>query len=257
MLRLGKAPAVPGAVKLKLSDFVSAAGLASPPNDFGREKLVKKWGMLGNDAAGDCVFAATAHNIMLWNAEAGRTVDISDATALKNYSAFTGFDPKQTDPQGNNPTDNGTVVADWLAHWRKVGFIDDHGVAHKIGAYLALDPHNPDEMRYAAYYFDGVMLGVNFPQQWMDIFSRGGRTWPALKNPNYVGGHCITTVAYRGGRPYDITWGTGVELTLGAVKQTCDEAYAILTPEKLVNGLDTNGFDLPRLTKILSQLKAV
>lgn len=256
-LKLGKKPARPGAVTFKLSDFVGTSGLAAPPANFGHGKLVKNWGMLGNDSAGDCVFAATGHNIKLWNAEAGKQVSISDATALHNYSLFTDYDSSQTDDQGNNPTDQGTDMADWLAHWRKVGFVDDHGTMHKAGAYVSLNPHNADEMRYAAYYFDGVLLGINFPQQWMDIFQQGGRTWPALKNPNYVGGHCITTVDYRDKRPYDITWGAGVELTLGAVAQVCDEAYAILTPEKLVNGIDDNGFDMTKLTAALAGLKAV
>src|ERR1700704_1224915 len=135
-LMLGKKPARPGAVSFKFSDFASVAQMPEPPANFGHERLVKRWGMKGNDSAGDCVFAAAAPNIMLWNAEAGKTVDISDATTLKNYSAFTGYDPAQTDPTtGDNPTDQGTDMASWLSYWRKTGFIDDHGVAHRIGAY--------------------------------------------------------------------------------------------------------------------------
>jgi hypothetical protein len=257
-LKLGKKPARPGAVTFKFTDFATIAQMAEPPANFGHDRLIKRWGMQGNDVAGDCVFAATAHNIALWNAEAGKKVSISTATTLKNYSDFTGYDPSQTDPTtGENPTDQGTDMAEWLSHWRKTGFVDDHGTAHKIGAYLSLDPHNPDEMRYAAYYFDGVLIGVNFPEQWMNIFNQGGRVWPALNNPNYDGGHCITTVAYRDKRPYDITWGTGVELTLGAVAQTCDEAYAILTPEKLVKGVDLNGFNYAKLTDYIKQLRSV
>lgn len=250
-LKLGKKPARPGAVSFKFTDFATVAQMPEPPANFGHNALVKNWGMKGNDIAGDCVFAASAHNHMLWNAEAGKRVDISDQTTLKNYSRFTGYDPAKPE------TDEGTDMADWLAAWRKTGFTDDHGRHHKIGAYLSLDVTSPDELRYAAYYFDGVMLGVNFPQQWMDIFNRGGRVWPALNKPNYVGGHCITTVAYRDKRPYAITWGRGVELTIGAVLETCDEAYAILTPEKLRNGLDLNGFDMPKLTDYLKQLRNV
>ena len=258
VLYLGKREARPGAVTFKFSDFATVSQMAEPPANFGHNTLIRKWGMKGNDVAGDCVFAATAHNIMLWNREAGKTVDISENTTLKNYAAFTGYDPSQTDPvTGENPTDNGTYVDEWLAQWRKVGFLDDHGVAHKIGAYLSIDPHSPDEMRYAAYYFDGVLLGVKFPQQWMNIFQQGGRVWPALNKPDYVGGHCITTVAYRDHRPYDITWGRGVELTLGAIAQTCDEAYAILTPEKLRDGLDLNGFNYAKLTDYIRQLRSV
>lgn len=257
VLKTGKLDARPGAVMLKLTDFQDLSALAPPPTHFGYEKLVKKWGMLGNDVAGDCVFAGTGHEIMLWNAEVGKTVHISDATALKNYSDFTGYDPKQTDAQGNNPTDQGTYVDQWLAQRRKVGFVDDDGGRHTIGAYLALEPGNIDQLRYADYYFDGVGIGVQFPKQWMDIFQQGGRTWPALKNPNYEGGHYITSVAWRDGRPVIITWGAKVELTTGAYQQNCDEAYAYISPEKLVNGVDLQGFNLPKLTGFLNSLRSI
>lgn len=262
-LFLGKAPAQPGLVTFKFTDFARVSQMPEPPANFGRSRLIKrgKWGMMGNDRAGDCVFAAAGHNTLLWNAEAARRVDISDATVLNNYGAFTGYqanDPSTGRPWvGDNPTDQGTVMGDWLKAWRTQGFRDDHGNAHRIGAYLSLDPGNLDQLRYAAYYFDGVMLGVNFPQQWMDMFDQGGRVWPALKTPNYVGGHCITAVDYRDKRPYAITWGTGVELTTQAIEQTCDEAYAILTPEKLRNGLDLNGFDMGKLTDYIKALKGV
>jgi hypothetical protein len=257
-LKLGKAPARPGAVSFKFNDFASVNQMAEPPINFGHEKLIRSWGMLGNDVAGDCVFAGTGHEIKLWVAEAGGTVDISAHAALDNYARFTGYDESRTDPTtGENPTDQGTDVAQWLSHRRKAGFLDDHGNPHKIGAYIALEPGNADQLRYAAYYFDGVGIGVNFPQQWMDIFNQGGRTWPALKSPNYVGGHYVTAVAFRDRRPVVVSWGRQVELTLGAYAQTCDEAYAYLTPEKLAKGVDINGFKYPKLVDYLKQLKAV
>lgn len=257
-LKLGKAPARPGAVTFKFTDFAKLSQMPAPPTSFGHEQLVKQWGMLGNDVAGDCVFAGAGHEIMLWNAEVGKPVRISDATALYNYSKFTGYNPHQSDPiTGENPTDLGTDVAQWLSLRRKVGFFDDLGVAHKIGAYISLDPGNADQLRYAAYYFDGVGIGVNFPQQWMDIFSRGGRTWPALRNPNYVGGHYITAVAFRNRRPVIVSWGQKVELTLGAYAQVTDEAYAYLTPEKLAKGIDLQGFNYAKLTDYIRQLRSV
>lgn len=251
VLKTGKLDARPGAVMLKMTDFVDLSQLAPPPKSFGHEKLIRHWGMMGNDTVGDCVFAGAAHEIMLWNAEAGKTVRISDATAIQNYSEFTGYNPN--DPN----TDQGTDVATWLGQRRKVGFADDDGNRHTIGAYLALDPHNVDELRYADYYFDGVGIGVQFPSQWMDIFQQGGRTWPELKRPNYEGGHYITSVAWRAGRPVIVTWNAKVELTQGGYAQNCDEAYAYLSPEKLRNGVDINGFNLPKLQAFLQSLGGV
>lgn len=68
-LKLGKAPARPGAVAFRFSDFAKTAQMPAPPRNFGHNRLVKTWGMLGNDTAGDCVFAGAAHEIMLWNAD--------------------------------------------------------------------------------------------------------------------------------------------------------------------------------------------
>jgi hypothetical protein len=232
--------------------------MPEPPSNFGHEKLIRQWGMLGNDVAGNCVFAGAGHEIMLWNAEVGKQVRISERTALSNYSALTGYDPSQTDPvTGENPTDQGTDVAQWLSYRRKTGFFDDDGRYHKIGAYISLDPGNTDQLRYAAYYFDGVGIGVNFPNQWMDIFKQGGRTWPALRNPDYEGGHYISAVAFRDRRPVIVSWGQKIELTLGAYKQTCDEAYAYLTPEKLAKGVDLQGFNYVKLTDYIKQLRSV
>lgn len=257
-LQLGKAPARPGAVSFSFNDFVDMTQMPPPPASFGRDRLVKQWGMKGNDVAGDCVFAGAAHEIMLWNAEVGKTVRISDKTALLNYSKVTDYDPEQTDPAtGENPTDRGTDVAQWLSIRRKQGFIDDDGVAHKIGAYIALQPGNIDQLRYAAYYFDGVGVGINFPQQWMDVFTRGGRTWPALRNPDYVGGHYIACVAWRDHRPVFATWGAEVEIATAGIVQTCDEAYAYLSLEKITKGVDPNGIDVDKLTSYLKGLKGV
>ena len=256
-LKTGKLEARPGAVKFTFQQFANIDVMPPPPSYFGHERLIRQWGMLGNDVAGDCVFAGSGHEIMLWNAEAGKHVPISDETALRNYSEFTGYDPKQTDRQGNNPTDNGTYVDEWLAQRRKVGFADDNGERHKIGAYIALEPGNIDQLRYASYYFDGVGIGVKFPREWMTLFQQGGRTWPAIANPHIEGGHYITCTGWHGHRPSIVSWGRRVELTTGAYVQFCDEAYAYLTPEKLVNGVDLEGFNFDKLTDMLSQLRNV
>lgn len=259
-MKLGKLAARPDAVTFKFNDYVDLSQLAPPPASFGHEKLVKPWGMAGNDVAGDCVFAGAEHEIKLWCAEAGTPVAVTDGprgTAIRNYSAFTGYDPNQTDPQGNNPTDQGTDVASWLAHRRTTGFVDDLNKPHKIGAYVKLQLGNISQLRYAAYYFDGIGIGINFPEQWMTTFQQGGRTWSALKNPNYQGGHYVTGVAFRNSMPVICTWGSLVKMTLGAYQQVADEVYAYLTPEKLRNGVDANGISYSKLSSDLKSLKGV
>jgi len=74
-LKLGKKPARPGAVKFKFANFLLKPKLPTPPKVFGHEGLIgANWAVLGNDHYGDCVWAGAAHETMLWNKEAARTV---------------------------------------------------------------------------------------------------------------------------------------------------------------------------------------
>src|SRR4051794_17808270 len=99
MLKLGKKPARPGAVRFALADYVDTAALPKPPRHFGHEDLVESvgWHMLGNDQWGDCVFPGAAHETMMWAREGGGSVAFSTASVLADYSAVTGFVPESPD----------------------------------------------------------------------------------------------------------------------------------------------------------------
>ena len=88
--KLGKKPARPGAVKFKLAN---------------------------------CVWAGAAHETMLWNKEAARTITFNDQSVLKDYSAVTGFNPN--DPN----TDQGTDMQVAASYRRKTGVHDAAGAA--------------------------------------------------------------------------------------------------------------------------------
>ena len=57
MLKLGKKPARPDAMKLKFADVLDASNLPVPPTAFGHMSLIagNGYGMLANDKYGDCV----------------------------------------------------------------------------------------------------------------------------------------------------------------------------------------------------------
>jgi hypothetical protein len=132
-LKLGKKPARPGAVKFKLANYLEKLKLPTPPKVFGHEGLIgANWEMLGNDQYGDCVWAGAAHETMLWNKEAARTVTFNNQSVLKDYSAVTGFNPN--DPN----TDQGTDMQVAASYRRKTGVRDAAGKRHKVIAYLAL-----------------------------------------------------------------------------------------------------------------------
>lgn len=256
-LKLGKRPARPGAVKIKLANYLDKAVLTAPTGDFGHDGLVTDWQMLGNDTVGDCAICGPLHAIMLWNAEANKTVNVDTDCAIANYSAITGYDPSQdqTNPDGtvSNPTDQGTDVAEMAEYWRQTGFADADGNRHQIGAYVALTPGDLTELWVALKYFDGVGIGVQFPEQWMDAF-RTGQPWGTLAQPNIQGGHYICGVGRKDGNATVISWGKPVELTVGGYQQFNDETLALISTEKLVNGVDLEGLNWAQLQADIQQL---
>lgn len=239
-LKLGKTPARPDAVKLKFAKYIDTSVLPKPPATFGHERLVTNWGMLGNDTAGCCVWSGAGHETMLWNREAGRTINITTTSTLRNYSLVTGYNPR--DPS----TDQGTDMQVAASYRRKTGLLDANGIRHKIGAYIALEPGNLTQLWYATYLFDGVGIGVEFPAQWMDAFN-AGRSWGAVRRPHIEGGHYIPAVAKRDRKATAITWGLPVGITTAGYSQFNDETLAYLSEEKLTNGVSLEGLDLAAL----------
>src|SRR5690349_9390610 len=129
-MKLGKLPARKDAVQFKLSTFTDLSKLPTPPASHGHQDELVSWGMLANDQVGDCVLAGADHETMLWNKLAGRTVQFTDTTALRDYSAITGYNPD--DPS----TDQGTDMQVAASYRRKTGVVDVHGTRHKVAAYL-------------------------------------------------------------------------------------------------------------------------
>lgn len=260
--KLGKAPAVPGAVKLKLSDYLDTAKLPKLPQQFGHAHLIKDWGMFGNDKCGDCAFAGAYHETMLWNAEAGKTVRVDDRTVVGQYSAFTGYDPSKTNMWGENPSDQGTIVTDLIKHRATVGLPDADGKMHKIGAYVALEPGNLTELWYATYLFDGVGVGVSFPEEWMTAFNNG-QPWDRVQKPTPAGGHYICGVSQVNNMLGIVTWGRLHWMTPAGYQQFNDESYAYLSEERLAGGhgpgpqhvaRDINGFNLAQLRADIAEI---
>src|SRR4051812_45233312 len=146
-MKLGKKEATPDTRDLVFADFATFGQLPRVPSRFGYGNSVADWGMLGNDAYGDCVFAGAGHETMLWGESTSGTRGMprfTDASVLGDYSAVTGFDPN--DPN----TDQGTYVRDALNYRRKTGVADGGGKRHCIYAYVALEPGNHEQLMQAA-----------------------------------------------------------------------------------------------------------
>ena len=250
MLRLGKKPATYDRRDLQFSHY-RIGPLPPHPAHFGHENLIGSdaWGMLGNDTAGDCVFAGADHETMLWTTEAASPATFTAANAIADYSAVTGYDP-------NNPaTDQGTDVRQALQYRQQTGLIDAAGARHRIGAYLALEPGNMDHLLEALYLFSAVGIGIQVPESARDQFN-AGQTWSVVHGEQeIVGGHYVPLVAYRRNLVC-VTWGRLQPMTRQFYLKYCDEAWAILSPEMFKGGRSLEGFDLAQLQADLAALGA-
>lgn len=244
-LKLGKTPARPEAVKLKLTDYST---LPISPKTFGHQSDVTSWQMLGNDKYGDCVFAGAGHETMLWNKEASKTVLFSDSSVLSDYSAVTGFNPN--DPN----TDQGTDMQVAASYRLKTGVKDASGQRHQIGAYLAITPGNVAEVKSATYLFSAVGIGIKFPASAMTQFN-AGKPWTVVSSSPIEGGHYVPCVGYNTKYLYIVTWGKLQKMSLGFLRKYMDEGVAYLSEEFLKLGVGPEGFDLTTLRNDLAQLK--
>lgn len=246
-LKLGKKPATHDPRDLAFNEYRIGPELPRRPRTFGSEGLVKEeWGMLGNDTAGDCVWAGAAHEHMLWCATAGTVTTFAPQDVLAAYSAVTGYIP------GEDSTDKGTNVRDALDFRRSNGIRDTEKVFHKIGAYVRLEPGNTDHLFEALYLFGTVGIGIQFPESAMEQFDNG-QPWKPVRGAQISGGHYIPLVAKRA-QLICVTWGQLQAMTTAFYKKYCDEAWGILSEDMLRDNSSALGFDFPALQADLNQL---
>jgi hypothetical protein len=249
-LKLGKTAARPNAITFKMTSYLAATKLPTPPKKFGHQALVSApWSMLGNADYGDCVFAGAAHETMLWCKEAGTTTTFTDKAVLSDYSAVTGFDPTKPD------TDQGTDMATAASYRRKTGIVDAAGKRHTVAAYLEIKPGDTTEIKQAAYLFSAVGIGIEFPSTAMDQFN-AGKPWSVVKGAKIDGGHYVPCIGFDGTDFLVVTWGKVQRVTPSFLVKYMDEGVAYVSLEMLTGGKSLEGFDAAALQGDLHQLKA-
>lgn len=249
-MKLGKKPYVHNPKTLLFKNYKTAT-IPTPPATFGHQNLITNWGMLSNDTVGDCVIAGADHESMLWTAEGSTEAQFTDANAISDYSAITGYNPN--DPN----TDQGTDVQTAMEYRQNTGMIDASGKRHKIGAFLQLDQSNLlSELLEAAYLFSAVGIGIQFPSSAMDQFNNG-QPWDVVAGSQIEGGHYVPIIAADPNYLYCVTWGKVQPMTRNFFTTYCDEAYAILCQE-FINGkgVSPEGFNLTQLQADLAAIKS-
>ncbi len=250
-LKLGKQVARHDPRTLLLASYVTPA-LPPPPAQHDLTSKINSWGMMDNDQLGDCTCAAAGHLIMEWTANAGKKmVTPTDKQIVAAYSAITGYNP------GTGANDNGAVEIDVLNYWRQSGI-----AAHKIGAYVALEPSNHIHIMDSVYIFEGCYIGLQLPvsaqaqvqnhQPWS--VPPGGPTGDG--KPGSWGGHAVPVVAYDARGVTVVTWGALQAMTWSFWEAYCDEAYAIISPDYLNDKQESPaGFNMQQLQADLADLK--
>lgn len=233
----GKRPARKGAIKMQFTDYVDRSALPTPPARFGHELVNLPWGMLSNDKYSCCVFAGAAHEHMVWTHEGGTTTPFWDTGVLADYRDVTGFSPKDPD------TDQGTDMQMAASYRRRVGVIDQHGVRHKIDAYLNLEPGDLDSLMLATYLFGATGVGLRLPVGAMDAFD-ANQPWVGFTTNKTEGGHYVPCIGRNSaGLLLVVTWGRVHAMSVDFAERYCDEAVTYYSREILRNGVSPEGFD--------------
>jgi hypothetical protein len=261
-LKFGKAPARQDTRDLLLERYTEQLP-SLPPGPLGYDTLLPAdgWGMLGNgpdptvspgfEGAGDCVWAGSDHETMLWNLEAGQTVTFTADNALADYSAVTGY------VIGDESTDQGTDVRTALLYRQKTGLIDAAGARHTVAAFVSIAAGSVAQIQQAIWLFSAVSIGIQVPSTAMDQFN-AGQPWSVVAGASIEGGHYVPGVRWDPalGMFKIVTWGQEQLVTPGFLATYCDEAFAVLSDEMLSGGKTLNGFDVATLTTDLQAITA-
>lgn len=236
----GVRPNDPRKARLYFRMFRQAGAVAPASADYSGFSPI---GMLGNDTAGDCVYACDGHITEQQTALGqGSEVVVTTQEAISAYSDQTGYDPSQTQPDGSNPTDQGDTVQHGLEFMVNTGFS-----GHKIAAFAQLDATNHEDVKLAIAEFGSVDLGMAFPASAMDQFN-AGQPWTVVSGAQIEGGHCILGVGYDATYIYVVTWGKIQPMTwafFDAYIAQQGEAWAVISEDWVskATGKDPEGID--------------
>jgi hypothetical protein len=222
-----------------LGDFLDKATAwpAVPAKGWEYQVPAGALSILGNDQYGDCTCAGVMHLIQAQSYNVGRPIQPTTEEALALYTAVTGFNPD--DPS----TDQGAACTDVLTYWQRTG-VKVGGQLHKIAAYAAVDVASLAQLRYAAYTFGGLYLGINCPSE----CQQDTANWNFAAGLPIEGGHCIVQLGQGADGGHVDSWGMNIPVSNEFILGYVDEAYVVVTDDWLnAQGESPTGLDLAGL----------
>jgi hypothetical protein len=223
--KTGLQPFQPRRPRLDLRGFLDTG--YAPPAVADRASLVPSWPMYANDRYGDCVWASIGHSVQSMTYYGGRRYTVlPERGLLSAYTDVTGFE------RGRPATDQGTVLADALNHWRKKGVAGD-----RILAFAFVDK------RFATYaagidLFGFLNVGIDLPGFAWSRFERGRTHW-GLPTPTESladeGRHAIHVAGYdANAREFlAVTWGRLITVDWAFLHRYAREAWVVLSNDWL------------------------
>lgn len=238
----------PRKMRMHFQHYVRKTGLPEPPAfcDYSGAAIAALRDVMGNDDAGNCVYAAGYHHVALVTGNAGNLFHATTDQVNADYSAVSGYVP------GDPSTDVGADPKDAIDYWIGHGFAN----GTKAVARLALDPSNPKQIKQAVHLFEGAMIGGPLGRSWIDPFpERDGFVWDDAGDYDSRSGHEVCVFGYGPFGPNIDTWGLLGQMTWEAVAQFCSswrggDMFVILTPD-IINKAQNkapNGLDWAQLT---------
>jgi hypothetical protein len=228
-------------------DYLNLSALPTPPASVSwitpaQSSLSQ---VFDNDVLGDCVIAASMHQMGLWTGNAGKVWIPTNAQVLADYGAIGGYIPGKPD------TDQGCDPEVALSYYTSHGWAN----GAKLAGWMGVDATNQTLVKQCILLFESFIITLNLPDAWANSMPQAsGFVWDVAGKPNASYGHEVMAVGYDAQGVLIATWGMTGVMTWAALAKYCTTAagggcYTAISQAALAAGQQTapNMVDWPQI----------